>query len=121
MAPTKMGIRAAEHLRSEAEDYRSRDEVTVNAGASPGLKAGTVMGKITASGIFVRHDSGASDGSENVAGVLYEGVVGDGKQATVHTRACQVIKAHLTYEDSATANEIKAADAALTALGIIPR
>ena len=119
MPDATMTMNTAEHLRSEAEHFRSREEVTVAAGTD-GLVAGTVMGKITATGVYVQQDDTASDGSENAAGVLFEGVTGTAP-GVVHVRSCQVIKAHLTYFDGATDNEKLAVDAELVALGIIPR
>lgn len=118
--PTEMKIQMAEYLFSEAESDRSREQVDVSGGADPGLVAGTVLGMITATGVYVRHAPGASDGSENVAGILFEGVIGDDRR-TIHARDCQVVKAHLTYSAGADAAAITAADAALRALGIIPR
>ena len=115
-----MGMLTGEHLHSEAESYRSREAVTVNGGADPGLVPGTILGKITGTGVYVRHDSGAADGSQNIAGILYEGAVGT-VERTVHVRACQVVGAHLTYEDGADAAAKTAANTALAALGIVVR
>lgn len=119
---TALNQQTAEHLHTEPQDgaSRSREQVTVNGGADPGLLPGTILGKITSSGVYVRHDSSASDGSENVAGVLFEQAI-DTQRRTVHVRACTMVKAHLTYEDGADAAAITAADDALRELGIIPR
>ena len=114
------GRRTAEFLISEAGGYRSRDEGTVDA-TGGALEAGTVLGKITASGKFVRHAAGASDGSENEAGVLYQGIGAEEGQRTIIARDAEVQGAELTYEDGADAAQITTSNAALAALGIIVR
>jgi hypothetical protein len=121
MATLTEGIHTAGFLISEAQGmYRSRDQVTVAGGAAPGLVAGTLLGKLTAGGNFVRYAPGASDGSQNVAGILFEGVVGTAKR-TIVSRDAQVVGAHLTYSAGADAAAIATANAALAALGIIVR
>lgn len=50
----------------------AREEITIVSGAGV-VKAGTVVGKITASGKYTPYDDGAEDGSETAAAVtLYE-------------------------------------------------
>ncbi|KPH66042.1 head decoration protein [Novosphingobium sp. ST904] len=121
MAILTEGIHTAGFLISEAKGmYRSRDQVTVAGGASPGLVAGTILGKLTSGGNFVRYTPGASDGSQTVAGILFEGVVGTAKR-TVVSRDAQVVGAHLTYSAGADAAAIATANAALATLGIIVR
>lgn len=120
------GSRKADFMVSEANAYRSRDEGTVTIPANTTLEAGTVMGVITSSGKYVRQDSNAANGSQNHAGLLFEPLVNDtgsavDSAATIVVRDAEVEKAKLTYEDSATAGEITAADAALAGLGIIVR
>lgn len=63
-------VRAGEFIIAEGNGSISRDKVTI-AAAAAALKAGTVMGKITASGKYVAYANGASDGSEVAAGILY--------------------------------------------------
>jgi hypothetical protein len=75
---------AAEFILSEANGQRSRDTVTVISGQN--LKAGTVVGKITASGKYTAVTAAAADGSQNgVAIVIYpvDATAGDTK-AAVH-------------------------------------
>lgn len=114
------GVRAAAFLISEANGYRSRDEETVDATGGK-LSAGTVLGKVTASGKYVRHAAGASDGSENEAGVLYEGIGAVEDKRTVIKRSAEVHGSELTYEVGADAGQIIASDAALAAIGVIVR
>lgn len=117
------GARKAEFLVSEANDWRSRDEVTLTVPAG-GLEAGTVLGVITSSGKYVRHAAGAANGSENEAGILYanfsDADAGD-NDATIIARDAEVNGSDLTYEDGADAAQITTSNAALAALGIIVR
>jgi len=63
-------VRAGEFIVAEANGTISREEIII-AAAAGALKAGTVMGKITASGKYVAYANGAADGSEVAAGILY--------------------------------------------------
>ncbi|MCF3934339.1 head decoration protein [Acuticoccus sp. M5D2P5] len=116
------GIRNASFLVSEANGmYRSREKVTVTV-PSGGIAAGTVLGAITASGKYVRHDSGLSNGAETEAGILYETLTAAGDaEVTIIARDAEVVGAHLTYEDGADAAAITASNTALASLGIIVR
>lgn len=114
------GARTAAFLISEANSYRSRDEETIDA-TGGALDPGTVLGKVTASGKYVRHAAGAADGSENEAGVLYEGIGAVEDTRTVIKRDAEVAQSKLTYEVGADASQITASNAALAALGVIVR
>lgn len=61
-----------EVILSEANGSRSRGVVTIASGES--LKAGAVLGKITASGKYSHADQGASSGIETAVAVLLEDV-----------------------------------------------
>jgi hypothetical protein len=120
------GTRKAEFLVSEANDWRSRDAVIVTVPANTTLASGTILGKITATGKFTRQDTAAVDGSQSHAALLFEPLVNNTAAAvdydvTAVARDAEVNGADLTYEASATAGEITAANAALAALGIIVR
>lgn len=111
----------ANFLVSEANGmYRSRDVGTVAAGAAPGLLPGTILGKLTSGGNFVRYDPAAETGAQTIAGILFEAAVGTVKK-TIVTRDCEVNGAHLVYQASADAAAKATANAALKALGIIVR
>ena len=111
----------ANFLVSEANGYRSRATGTVEGGAA-GLVAGTLLGVRTSGGNYIRHDADAADGSQTVAGILYEEIgIDEELERTIIVRDAEVNKNHLTYEDAADAGEIIAADAALLTLGIIAR
>jgi len=116
----------ASFIVSESSGYRSRDDVTVTVPATTTYAAGTILGKITASGKYVRHAAGATDGSEDEAGVLYEtlaNTTGSGvDNASVSmARDAEVNGSELTYEVGADAAQITASNLALKALGIIVR
>lgn len=115
------GARNAQFLVSEANNFRSRGTgvVTVPAG---GYEAGTILGKITATGKFVRHDSALVNGAETEAAILYENLTETGDaDATLIERDAEVTGSHLTYEDGADAAAVTASNVALAALGIIVR
>lgn len=110
------GVRPGHFLLSEAAGQRSRENIVVTIAGSVALVDGTVLGKITATGKYVKYASGASNGSEAPAGVLYgnlPGVNGDYK-AVGFVRDCEVIKAALDVSTSGVVT-------ALAALGVLAR
>lgn len=112
---------SAGFLVSEANGmYRSRDVGTVAAGAAPGLAVGTILGKLTAGGNYVAYAPGGSDGSQTIAGILWEAAIGTVKK-TIVTRDAEVNGAHLVYQAGANDAAKATANAALKALGIIVR
>ena len=121
MTTLTMTARDGGFLLSEATGNRSRSVVTVTL-PSGGLTTGTVLGQITSSSKYVRHAAGASDGSEDEAGILLltDTATGD-KELTIITRDAEVDGSKLTYEDGADAAQILVTNAALEALGIIVR
>ena len=118
---TETSCYTGEFLLSEASGTRSRDEVVI-AAAAGALKAGAVMGKITASGKYVAYANTANDGSEVAAGVLYA-AVGDSaadQKAVLITRDAEVDGAMLDWGgNDSTGKTAGAAD--LKALGILVR
>lgn len=95
--PITQGFLTGEYLLSEAPGKRSRDQVTVTVAGAVALPSGTVLGKVTASGKYVKYLDGATDGSQTAVGVLYNplpGVNGDFKCA-IHNADCEVIGAAL--------------------------
>ena len=126
MATLQKRQATASFIISEANGYRSRDDVTVTVPASTTYVAGTILGKITATGKFVRHAAGATNGSEDEAGALYETITnttGSGVDSTAvnFARDAEVNGHELTYEIGADGPQIILSDAALKALGIIVR
>jgi Na+-transporting NADH:ubiquinone oxidoreductase subunit NqrA len=71
MAELNEGKHTGEFILAEAPGTISRDTVTVTVGAATKLAPGTVLGKLSGTGLYVPYDDSASDGSENAAGILY--------------------------------------------------
>lgn len=94
-------LRTGEFLLSEASGTRSRKEVTI-AAAAGAMVAGTVLGKITASGKYTAYNNSASDGTEVAAGVLYSGVadLAVDQKAVAIVRDCEVTEIRLTGIDT---------------------
>lgn len=117
------GRHAGEFLKSEAAGSRSRDAVTIVSGAGV-LAAGTVLGKITASGKFKPATATGSDGGQTAAAVLMYPVDATAADAlaTAITRDAEVNASTLTFGatiDDATKRG--AALAQLAGVGIIAR
>lgn len=117
MTVLTQGIQAGEFILSPANGERSFDNVTVTVAGSVALASGTVLGKITATGKYVKYDeTGTDDGRRVAAGVLLNacpGTNGDYKCAVV-VRDCEVASAMLTGSDANGVADLKA-------LGIIVR
>jgi hypothetical protein len=65
------GRHTAEFLRSEANGYLSREKIKIDSTAAA-LAAGTVLGKVTATGDYVAYnEAGTDDGRRVAAGILY--------------------------------------------------
>lgn len=63
---------AGEFLLSEASGKRSREVVTIDAGLV--LEAGTVLGLITADGVYSNYDNGNVDGTETAVAILWDAI-----------------------------------------------
>ena len=112
---------AGEFIISEANGHRSRSQAVVKSGEN--LKAGHVVGIVTSTGKVVEWTSGATNGSQNVAGVMFAPVDAAGADAygTLIVRDAEVTRADLTFFSAATAANKNTAVAELEALGIIAR
>ena len=64
---------AGHFILSEANGYRSRQRIVV--GLSQTLLAGQVLGKVTASGDYVKLAPSATDGSQTAAGIAFDDYV----------------------------------------------
>jgi hypothetical protein len=109
------GKHTGEFILSEGNGTISREEVTI-AAAAPAMVAGTVVGKITASGKYTVYSDAAGDGTQVAAGVLYTNVADAAadQKAVIIARDAEVMESELTGLD---AN----GKADLRALGIICR
>lgn len=112
---------SGEHILSEAAGSRSREQGVLASGNN--LEAGTVLGVITASGLWTALDEGASDGSEVAAGVLMDNVDASAADtaAVAHVRDCEVDGNALTWPDGISAGDQETATGQLAAAGIIVR
>lgn len=117
------GSHPAEFVMSEGNGMISRDTVTVVSGAGV-IKAGTVLGVITASGKYKTALLASSDGSEAAAAIaLYDvdATSADAKVVVI-ARDAEVNMNMLIYgADINTSPEKVAANAQLAAKGIIVR
>ena len=112
-----------EFILSEANGQRSRDVITIASGAGI-IAAGTVLGKVTATGKYVASAVGASDGSQTAAAINIYGADASASDVTVSAilRDAEVNGKCLTYHaDRDQAAEKAAANTALAALGVIVR
>ena len=103
-------------------DY-TRETVTISSGAGK-LAPGTVLGKITTGGKYTVLTPGASNGSQNAAGILWVGVDASDADASgvVILRGPVIVNRHeLIWPEVATEAQITTATNALAALGIILR
>lgn len=78
MSTKTEGQHTGEFVVSESPGHISRDAVTVTVAAATTLAAGTVLGRLTATGKYVPYDNVGSDGSESAYGVLYGELVNSG-------------------------------------------
>ena len=103
-------------------DY-TRETVTIASGAGK-LEPGTVLGKITTGGKYTVLAPGASNGSQNAAGILWAGVDASDADApgVVILRGPAIVNRHeIIWPEAATEAQITAATTALAAFGIILR
>src|SRR5206468_1251863 len=117
--PVTEGRHPAEFVLSEANGYRSRDNITI--GASQTIVRGQVLGKVTASSQYVILAPAAADGSQNAAAVaLYGAVTGVGATAQIWaiTRAAEVNGNNLTWPAGITAPQKPTAISALGGAGV---
>lgn len=106
-------------LLYEVNSRWSRKRVVVDALAAAAA-IGTVLGKVTATGVYVPLDLAANDGSEDAAAVLAEslGISADEQPAIVIKRGAGVNAGTLVWPVGITTNQKAAAVAQLEALGI---
>lgn len=116
----KQGNQALEFLLSEANGERSREVVVITGG---NFKAGTVLGKISASSKYTAHDESASNGAENAVAILgydVDASAGDAN-GVVFVRDCEVSDELLVMPDGIAAGDRDDAIASLATMGIVAR
>ncbi|MFN3972786.1 MAG: head decoration protein [Gemmobacter sp.] len=103
-------------------DY-TRETVTLASGAGK-LAPGTVLGKITTGGKYTVLTHGATNGSQNAAGILWGPADATDADApgVVLVRGPALVNRHeITWPEAATEAQITTATTALAALGIVLR
>ena len=116
MVTKVQGIQPYEWLLTESAGSMSRSQVTVTIAGGVALPHGTVVGKITATGKYIKAVDGAADGSMVNVAILcndLEGVNGD-KPAVVIDQGAELFGAMLNNGAGATALQ----KAALVARGL---
>jgi hypothetical protein len=111
-------------LKREFDQLHNRESVVIATGAAQNLAAGTVLGRITASGKYVLHDNAAADGSQNAAAILLfdaNAVAADAPAVALVRGPAVVSDGALIFKAGITAPNRAAAVAALAALGIVAR
>jgi hypothetical protein len=110
-----------EFLVSEASGTRSRDTETLISGQD--LDAGTVLGKITASGKLTQFNQDGADGSENAMGILVNPCDASAADAecVIIARDAEVNGAELIWPGDITGPEQTTAEGQLKALGVLVR
>lgn len=109
-------------LKYEAPNLYSREAAVIAAGQN--LAIGTVLGKKTADGKLHALAPAASDGTETAIGVLAsdtDATLIDREDALLITRHAIVARNGLIWPAGITAPQKAAAEAQLTALGILVR
>jgi hypothetical protein len=104
-------------LLSELPGYQSRDQIVVAAGAD--LASGTVLGgPIGSTDEYAAYDPDGADGSETVAGVLYEAAAAADAAvgAVLIARGAEVAADRLVWPDGISDGDKATAIAALEAL-----
>lgn len=113
---------AGHYVVSEAHGYRSREQAVIAAGSGR-LRAGTVLGRVTATGKLKPFAPGAADGTQTAAAILWESCdATDGDvRRTITARDSEVHGNVLTFGEGTTDQQKTAAMASLAALGIVGR
>ena len=103
-------------------DY-TRETVTIASGAGK-LEPGAVLGRITTGGKYTSFAPGASNGSQNASGILWDSVDASAADAAavILLRGPAIVNRHdLVWPDGATEAQITTATTALASIGIILR
>lgn len=113
---------AGRFLIGEYEPNLSGENITL-APTTVELPDGTVLGKITASGLYVPLNPAAADGSQNFAGILHgRRPISTGNQRAAAVVRKQVINSNLvTYVVAATAPQRAAVEAQAAAAMVMFR
>lgn len=123
MPVKNLPLGAGSAIKSEANGDLSRDTVVI-AASSGKLEAGTVIGRITASGKCKAYDNDATDGTQTAIGVLVYAVDATAAvdvPAVAVVRQAEVWRDRLQWASTVAAGEKTAAYVELALAGIIVR
>jgi hypothetical protein len=116
-------LRAGNFIQSEANGFRSRDQVTIHGGFTGAVKllAGTVLGKLASGGKYVISPHSGADGSQTGVAILFDDcdpTLGDVLAAVVSGDA-EVDGNALIYDATVTAGaNVTTKNTELAAVGI---
>jgi len=121
MVAVPYGRGAGHFIAGEANFWRSRQHETLAAGNK--LVAGAVLGRVTTGGKLTAHTPGATDGSQNAMGILFDDAdaTAEDKRVVVLARDFEADGRALTWASGITNTQKNTAIAALAALGIVVR
>ena len=106
---TQQRTRAGGFIQSESMWARSRDRVAIPAGTGL-IFAGTVLGKITATGKYVPSPHSGSDGSQTAIAIAFDDIDATGDfdvVATVVARSAEVRAGNLIFHESVNTDDAK--------------
>lgn len=114
--------RAGHYIVSESNGYRSREQGFLASGSGV-VAAGSVVGKVTATGQFKLYDPTANDGTETAVAINYEGkdATAEAQRVTFTIRDTEIHSAVLTWADGITEEQKTTAMQALSERGIVGR
>lgn len=122
-AKTYTQVLDGDFVINEANGTMSREQILLLRGAK--LDGGTVLGKVTASGLYAPLNLAAADGTQNAAAVLRDKrdalTTADTRRAVVMARNCDLNGNKLIWPAGITAAQRKAAEAQLAATAILVR
>jgi hypothetical protein len=115
------GRHACEGIVSEAEGFRSRDDLTIAINQT--IVPGSVLGKVTATGQYATYDPSKSDGTQTAAALALYGCTTTSLTDTTSglTRDCEFRLEAMMWKSGLTQPQIAAAIASLAVAGIIIR
>ncbi len=121
MATRMESVHTGEFLVSEGNDSISREQIEL--GPDLTLLAGTVLGRNTATNVYVLLDVDATDGSQMAAGILYSNIITDatGGESVAITRFAEVDQSLLGWPEAITDSEKDTSIAEFSTLGVILR
>lgn len=122
--PITEGRRDDDFIVSEANGYRSREEVTIEAAAMAAvLEPGTVLAKRTSTGNYARFAVAGADGTGTAVAIVRErhAISAAVDVGTIIARDAEVKEHMLVWPAGITGPQIAAAIVQLNAVGIIAR